>query len=311
MPLSAADVTEIEQLVAAHYHHYDRRDPEPFADTFTEDGVLDLNGRRHEGRDALAAWAETLNERHGADRFRHWVNNIWIEGRGRRGRAALLPRDVRQHGRRPRDADRPVRRPPPPRGRQMEVQPAPLRPRVVGPLALRLPSGPLRPPLLGERANPGSPPAPSPGGEGGGEGLARRCFPARSVVAPSGARARRASDEHALRAARAHPPASDFFPVGAPPPRPRRNFEGATSLQARSGPREGREPDPVPLTPALSREGRGSRTPIPRLRSSLLWRGKGAGSGPPHPRPLPRGEREPESGPSASGPLSPGGRGLG
>ncbi len=82
MPLSAADITEIEQLVAAHYHHYDRRDPEPFADTFTEDGVLDLNGRRHEGRDALAAWAETLNERHGADRFRHWVNNLWIEGEG-------------------------------------------------------------------------------------------------------------------------------------------------------------------------------------------------------------------------------------
>ena len=45
MPLSAADITEIEQLVAAHYHHYDRRDPVPFADTFTEDGVLELGGR--------------------------------------------------------------------------------------------------------------------------------------------------------------------------------------------------------------------------------------------------------------------------
>ena len=82
MPLSAADITEIEQLVAAHYHHYDRRDPVPFADTFTEDGVLELGGRSHEGREALAAWAETLNERHGPDRYRHWVNNIWIEGEG-------------------------------------------------------------------------------------------------------------------------------------------------------------------------------------------------------------------------------------
>ena len=82
MPLSAADITEIEQLVAAHYHHYDRRDPEPFADTFTTDGVLELGGRSHEGREALAAWAETLNERHGPDRYRHWVNNLWIEGEG-------------------------------------------------------------------------------------------------------------------------------------------------------------------------------------------------------------------------------------
>ena len=84
MPLSADDVTAIEQLVARHYHYYDRRDPEGFAATFTADGALELGGRRHEGREALGAWARMLGERHGSGRYRHWVNNLWIEGEGDR-----------------------------------------------------------------------------------------------------------------------------------------------------------------------------------------------------------------------------------
>lgn len=82
MPLSAEDVTAIEQLIARHYHHYDLRDPVPFADTFTEDGVLQLGKRRHEGREALEDWARTLLEQHGTERYRHWVNNLWIDGDG-------------------------------------------------------------------------------------------------------------------------------------------------------------------------------------------------------------------------------------
>lgn len=80
MSLTTDDITAIGQLVARHYHAYDRRDPEAFADTFTEDGVLVL-GQRHEGREQLRAWARTLDEQHGR-RYRHWVNNLVIEGEG-------------------------------------------------------------------------------------------------------------------------------------------------------------------------------------------------------------------------------------
>ena len=37
MPLSAADVTAIEQLVARHYFACDAREPDAFADTFSGD----------------------------------------------------------------------------------------------------------------------------------------------------------------------------------------------------------------------------------------------------------------------------------
>lgn len=82
MPLNTDDITAIEQLVARHYHLYDRRDPTAFADTFTEDGVLQLGDRRHEGREQLERWVRDLDERFGSGRYRHWVNNIWIEGEG-------------------------------------------------------------------------------------------------------------------------------------------------------------------------------------------------------------------------------------
>ena len=82
MPLAAEDVTAIEQLVARHYHAYDRRDPGAFADTFTADGVLELGGREHRGRAQLEQWARHLGEQYGSGRYRHWVNNLWIEGDG-------------------------------------------------------------------------------------------------------------------------------------------------------------------------------------------------------------------------------------
>ena len=37
MPLSAEDVTAIEQLVARHYFAYEVREPDAFADTFSGD----------------------------------------------------------------------------------------------------------------------------------------------------------------------------------------------------------------------------------------------------------------------------------
>lgn len=37
MPLSAEDVTAIEQLVARHYFAYEAREPDAFADTFSGD----------------------------------------------------------------------------------------------------------------------------------------------------------------------------------------------------------------------------------------------------------------------------------
>ena len=63
MPLSAEDVTAIEQLVARHYYAYDERDPDAFADTFTDDGVLELGGRKHEGREALVRFVTGRRDR--------------------------------------------------------------------------------------------------------------------------------------------------------------------------------------------------------------------------------------------------------
>ena len=69
--------------------------------------------------------------------------------------------------------------------------------------------------------SPGLDPAPSPGGEGGGEGARHSLLQASTAVAPPRPRARRASDERALRAALTHPPAlGSSFMWGAQPPTP-------------------------------------------------------------------------------------------
>lgn len=129
MPLSAEDLTAIQQLLACHLHHYDRRDPAPVADTFTEDGVVELGRSRHEGRSAIEALIGEFRERFGPDRFRHWVNNVWIEGDGNDAtlRCYLAVFDNEGDGRVTLLGQR---RPPPPRRRRVEVQPQPLRARV-------------------------------------------------------------------------------------------------------------------------------------------------------------------------------------
>ncbi len=86
MPLSADDVIAIEQLFAEHTYHYDRRDPEPYADTFTDDGVVETGDRRQEGREQIREWVRRMRERLGSERYRHWTNNVWIEGDGDQAR---------------------------------------------------------------------------------------------------------------------------------------------------------------------------------------------------------------------------------
>lgn len=89
MAMTALDYEEIRQLLAVYNFAIDLGDIEGWADCFTPDGVFLCTGLpdgspfggRHEGRDALVAYATNhfgTAKGHG----RHWNNNLKIEGDG-------------------------------------------------------------------------------------------------------------------------------------------------------------------------------------------------------------------------------------
>ncbi|HMD46125.1 MAG TPA: nuclear transport factor 2 family protein [Acidimicrobiales bacterium] len=79
MGLTTDDVVAIQQLVARYNHAVDSGDGPAFADTFTDDGVLDA-GQPIEGRDALESFAKSVGA--GFPNPRHIASNIVVEGSG-------------------------------------------------------------------------------------------------------------------------------------------------------------------------------------------------------------------------------------
>lgn len=94
----AEDRALIEDLQARYLFGLDFRDPEAYAATFTEDGVLDYGAGKLQGRDAIAAFVESSRasaEQQRADDTsglrpaagRHNISNIVIEIDGDRATA--------------------------------------------------------------------------------------------------------------------------------------------------------------------------------------------------------------------------------
>jgi uncharacterized protein (TIGR02246 family) len=94
----AEDRARIEDLQARYLFGLDFRDPEAYASTFTEDGVLDYGAGKLRGREAIAAFVEntraTAEEQRANDTSglrpaagRHNISNIVIEIDGDRATA--------------------------------------------------------------------------------------------------------------------------------------------------------------------------------------------------------------------------------
>ena len=71
--LTAADLTEIDQLYARYNWAIDAGDAEGYAATFTADGVFNANV----GHDAIVKFATTFHAGLGA-RVRHWNTNLMV-----------------------------------------------------------------------------------------------------------------------------------------------------------------------------------------------------------------------------------------
>ena len=82
MTLSMEDQLAIRQLVARYNHAIDSGDARAYADTFTDDGVLDAGDLVLSGRDALYAFADSFSVTVWAPR--HIASNLVIEGDGER-----------------------------------------------------------------------------------------------------------------------------------------------------------------------------------------------------------------------------------
>jgi uncharacterized protein (TIGR02246 family) len=82
MALSMEDQLAIRQLVARYNHAIDSGDARAYADTFTDDGVLDAGDLVLSGRDALYAFADSFSATVWAPR--HIASNLVIEGGGDR-----------------------------------------------------------------------------------------------------------------------------------------------------------------------------------------------------------------------------------
>jgi ketosteroid isomerase-like protein len=85
----AQDRAEIEDLMARYLYAFDWQDPEAYAATFTEDGVLEFAGGIERGREELAQVMRDMavREKAKADasfpprrhRVRHYVTNLVLE----------------------------------------------------------------------------------------------------------------------------------------------------------------------------------------------------------------------------------------
>ncbi|MBM3346479.1 MAG: nuclear transport factor 2 family protein [Betaproteobacteria bacterium] len=81
MPHSLADKQAINDLVSRYNMAMDHAQANDWADTFTGDGELNIDGKTiAKGRAALVAMVE--NAAKGTYRGRHWVCNALIDGEG-------------------------------------------------------------------------------------------------------------------------------------------------------------------------------------------------------------------------------------
>jgi uncharacterized protein (TIGR02246 family) len=76
------DVEEIRQLLARYCHLGDSLDTNALAECFTDDAVMDANGVRTVGRDAIREAAEAYRPVYAATPLRHVTTNILIETDG-------------------------------------------------------------------------------------------------------------------------------------------------------------------------------------------------------------------------------------
>jgi len=77
-PLTADDKIEIAELAARYNHAVDHRDAEAWADLFTPDGRVEVNGGLlAESQEGLRAYVE--NARKLPAKRRHWINNVVID----------------------------------------------------------------------------------------------------------------------------------------------------------------------------------------------------------------------------------------
>jgi len=91
VPLSPSDIAVIQQLYAAYNYAADSGDGKAFAECFTSDGILDIDGMTHlEGSKALSELFQ--GQPQGGRRTRHVAVNILVDGEGdlATGRAYLL-----------------------------------------------------------------------------------------------------------------------------------------------------------------------------------------------------------------------------
>ena len=73
------DHEEIRQLLARYCHLGDSLDSGAFAECFTEDGVVDANGARSVGRQAIRDACEAYRPVYAATPMRHVTTNVLIE----------------------------------------------------------------------------------------------------------------------------------------------------------------------------------------------------------------------------------------
>lgn len=81
MALTAADKLEIIELVSRYCRAADSRDPEGVAALFTDDGVLEANGRvLGDSKAGILAFSE--GNRNATLRRRHYISNAIVDGDG-------------------------------------------------------------------------------------------------------------------------------------------------------------------------------------------------------------------------------------
>ena len=77
-PLTTEDKLEIAELAARYNHAVDHRDAEAWADLFTPDGRVEVNGGLlAESREGLRAYVE--NARQLPAKRRHWICNVVVD----------------------------------------------------------------------------------------------------------------------------------------------------------------------------------------------------------------------------------------
>lgn len=86
MALTVEDRLDIMQLVAEYNFAIDRRDPQGYANCFTDDGAMRAAGNTlAQGRAALIELVEA-RRKGGGPQMRHWVDNFVLSGGGNEAR---------------------------------------------------------------------------------------------------------------------------------------------------------------------------------------------------------------------------------